>query len=72
MENRPSQMNLISFFALISCHESLVDEIDQFHHHQLNSVDEINGVDEKNPKIFQSIQLGTTHQLDLNSRTIQS
>lgn len=55
MENRPCQMNLISFFALIT---SLVDEV--------------NGVEEKNTKIFQSIQVGTTHQLDLNPRTIQS
>lgn len=55
MENRPCQMNLISFFALIT---SLVDEV--------------NGVDAKNTKIFQSIQLGTTHQLDLNPRTIQN
>lgn len=55
MENRPCQMNLISFFALIT---SLVDEV--------------NGVEEKNTKIFQSIQVGTTHQLDLSPRTIQS
>lgn len=55
MENRPCQVNLISFFALIT---SLVGEV--------------NGVDEKNIKIFQSIHLGTPHQLDLNPRKIQS
>lgn len=26
----------------------------------------------KNTKIFQSIQLGATHQVDLNARTMQS
>lgn len=44
MENRPCQVNLISFFALIT---SLVDEV--------------NSVDEKNIKIFQSIHLGAPH-----------
>lgn len=55
MENRPCQVNLISFFALIT---SLVDEV--------------NSVDEKNIKIFQSIHLGAPHQLDLNPRTTQN
>lgn len=55
MENRPCQMNLISFFASIT---SLVDEVDR--------------VDEKTLWFLQSIQLGTTHQLDLNTRTIQN
>lgn len=35
-----------------------------------NLVDEVNDVDKQNTKIFQSIQLGTTYQLDLNPRTI--
>jgi len=55
MENRPCQINFMSFFALI-----------------ISLVDEVNSVDEKNTKIFQSIQLGTIHQLDLNPRPIQS
>lgn len=52
-ENRHCQMNLISFFPLIT-----------------NLVDEVNDVDEQNTTNFQSIQLGTTYQLDLNPRAI--